>query len=566
MSKPAVGVLAKKIHTKRSNNLLHGALIRAKNDSKTCDNQNGKLDRPLFQKRLPKRISSKKRISLTLKRTLSNLKSRNTKRTSQKLTSPKSPVVARSAVSKKIAIEHLNPTNSIQKMKLTLHPKKQSAPEAVLLGKGSYGTVIRIMKDNGFYARKRLLKTAEGVDYSTLRECTVLSMFNHPYMMNPHAIEISGHGTVDIFLTLAEYDLFKFIQTHPYNERRELMPRVLYCVGSVLHYLHSNNIIHRDVKPSNILLDKEHTVYLTDMGAAKDLNIMGDRKGFDLFMTPDLITYPYRPPEVKTNSYDYRADIYSLGTTLIHLATGCFPSRTNTQHQHEIPPSPSEWHSLLHSKCPDLSMEWRSLLLHMTSSCPDHRPSTYEILSHDVLEYQKTFPKGTAVQYIPPPGVRLFKDPYTLDKRSKMVDELLIYHKIFRISNVITTLTMQLFDDALANYDWDRELPNLGCILAACFSISNKYVNATNIFPKDLIYCSRWKFTEDDMFRMESYVFLLLNFRIARRPLFETTYSDNTMFHARTFVGEPYTFQNSLTGKDRDLETFLKSPSFYAGK
>jgi len=126
-----------------------------------------------------------------------------------------------------------------------------------------------------------------------------------------------------------------------------------------LHYAHEQGIVHRDMKPSNILLaqDKETGQLipkLTDFGVAKLLGDMDDRTATGMMIG----TIKYVPPEQikESKNVDRRADIYSLGVMLFQLLTGRFPfsgkfEKLLYQHLFEDPVAPS---SINPSISPDL--------------------------------------------------------------------------------------------------------------------------------------------------------------------------------------------------------------------
>ena len=99
--------------------------------------------------------------------------------------------------------------------------------------------------------------------------------------------------------------------------------RIALDVACALQYAHERQIVHRDIKPANILLDKDGTAKLTDLGLAKR---MDDQTRLTLakqgFGTPQ-----YMPYEQALNAKyaDQRSDIFALGATLYHLATGQVP-------------------------------------------------------------------------------------------------------------------------------------------------------------------------------------------------------------------------------------------------
>ncbi len=92
-----------------------------------------------------------------------------------------------------------------------------------------------------------------------------------------------------------------------------------------LHYLHSNRIIHRDMKPQNILISANGVIKLCDFGFARAMSnntvVLTSIKGTPLYMSPEL---------VQEMPYDHTADLWSLGVIIYELFVGQPPFYTNS--------------------------------------------------------------------------------------------------------------------------------------------------------------------------------------------------------------------------------------------
>jgi hypothetical protein len=120
-------------------------------------------------------------------------------------------------------------------------------------------------------------------------------------------------------------------QTSAEGAQIERAARIVAQVAEALHYVHTAKLIHRDVKPHNILLDGADQPHLSDFGLAKDvsewsLSVSGEFLGTPAYMSPEQLL-------AKRIVVDQRTDIFSLGVVLYELLTFSRPFQGTTNQE-----------------------------------------------------------------------------------------------------------------------------------------------------------------------------------------------------------------------------------------
>ncbi len=199
------------------------------------------------------------------------------------------------------------------------------------LGSGNMGVVLLVEKDKKYYAMKILRRESPGPisDPRTQRfimEAEILSKINHPNVVKIFEYGISKNDEVPYFV-------MEFIPGSPLNHHmtnntlsNSEKVEIIRQLSSALDIVHEAGILHRDVKPGNVLITDDKTAKLTDFGIAR----VSDS---DLTITSELLGSPaYMSPEAFNSSLkkDQRTDIFSLGIISYELLTGVKPFHGET--------------------------------------------------------------------------------------------------------------------------------------------------------------------------------------------------------------------------------------------
>jgi serine/threonine protein kinase len=192
------------------------------------------------------------------------------------------------------------------------------------LGAGGMGKVYKVRNviSDRIEAMKILLPdlaTEPELADRFVREIKVLASLNHPNIAALHTALRIENQLVMIMELVEGVTLEERLRQGPIPLTETL--RYIDQVLAALSYAHARGIIHRDIKPANMMLTAVGVVKLMDFGIAKPA---GDRR---LTMTGTTMgSLYYMPPEqVKSETIDARADLYSLGVSLYELVTGRRP-------------------------------------------------------------------------------------------------------------------------------------------------------------------------------------------------------------------------------------------------
>ena len=218
---------------------------------------------------------------------------------------------------------------------------------AGLLGQGGMGFVYEA--EHAVLGRKAALKTLlpELVDDADFRTRFIAESQTVAALDHPSIIPIYDAGEADgvVYIAMRHVgggDLHELLESGPLDPERAVT--ILEQVAAGLDAAHASDLVHRDVKPGNVLIESSGRVYLTDFGIAKRARSKGvTQTGFFVG------TLDYAAPEqIRGESVGSPADIYALGCLLFECLTGRKPFSRETDvavmhaHLQDPPPAASE--------------------------------------------------------------------------------------------------------------------------------------------------------------------------------------------------------------------------------
>lgn len=189
-----------------------------------------------------------------------------------------------------------------------------------LLGRGTYGEVYKIKdpENNQEYALKKskLENDSQGVSANSLREITILRNINHDNIVKLHTLEVNEKNIL-LCLEYCEYDLDKYWNTRYSNSSPDLrtIKKIMYQILLGMDHLHGKKVLHRDLKPQNILINSEGKVKITDFGLSRTYSIPIK------VYTKEILSLWYRAPELVLGMdyYSIGIDMWSIGCIFAEL-------------------------------------------------------------------------------------------------------------------------------------------------------------------------------------------------------------------------------------------------------
>jgi cell division cycle 2-like len=214
------------------------------------------------------------------------------------------------------------------------------------ISEGTYGTVYvgRETKTGEIVAIKKMKRTLSrsGFPYYMLREILFLFRLDHKNIVEGRAMVIDEKGEEIVFYIVMEFistdmlSLVKYQASIPREHRIRLsqVKNLMVQLLSALAHMHEQGLMHRDLKLANLLLTKDGTLKVADLGSIRDIGRTS------LKLTTQIVTLWYRPPELLMGGteYTHAVDLWSVGCLFCELLTlkPLFPGNSEVETMYRI--------------------------------------------------------------------------------------------------------------------------------------------------------------------------------------------------------------------------------------
>lgn len=192
------------------------------------------------------------------------------------------------------------------------------------VGKGTFGSVYlgadKITGDIVALKRINTEQEENGFPITAIREVKILKALKHPNIVVLKEIvtsKDSGEIPKNVFIVFEymEYDLTGIIESREIRLTQDHIKSWTFQLLSGVHYMHTNKILHRDLKASNLLVNRKGELKIADWGLARSWN--KEMK----YLTKKVITLWYRPPELLLGNAQYssKIDMWSVGCIVAEM-------------------------------------------------------------------------------------------------------------------------------------------------------------------------------------------------------------------------------------------------------
>jgi cyclin-dependent kinase len=197
------------------------------------------------------------------------------------------------------------------------------------IGEGTYGVVYkakdRVTGEIIALKKIRLEAEDEGIPSTAIREISLLKELQHPNIVRLYDV-VHTERKLTLVFEFLDQDLKKYLDVCDSGLDLPILKSFLFQLLTGVAYCHQHRVLHRDLKPPNLLINREGQLKLADFGLARAFGIPVRS------YTHEVVTLWYRAPDVLMGSRKYSTpvDIWSVGCIFAEMANGRYVHTTTT--------------------------------------------------------------------------------------------------------------------------------------------------------------------------------------------------------------------------------------------
>lgn len=255
------------------------------------------------------------------------------------------------------------------------------------IGKGSFGSVYKTEKDGKFFAIKIFQSELLQTEYRSRldREIKAIQKISHPNVVKIHDFGKFAENNFEYFYIVMDLVEGRTLSEYIGVVNEDRCIKIIESILDTIDSIHLQGVLHRDLKPDNIMINSKGVPIILDFGLAKlidysSITQTGDTVGTFYYMSPEQIT--------DSKHLDNRSDYFSIGVIFYQLLTGTLPHDAEyvpaliEQIKNQYPISPSELNS-------DITNQTENVILKLLEKEPYRRYQS----AVEIIEDLKASPK-----------------------------------------------------------------------------------------------------------------------------------------------------------------------------
>jgi len=431
----------------------------------------------------------------------------------------KDEVMTKEHVNNKRAAPASPPPEQQEMSQLRMYKHVKHTPTPKLIGQGTYCQVFQ-------YNSQEVTKVIEsghreGLSPSQLRECNFYFRLAAPVneLLECKLLSLShspSNFTHALTLSMPRMDGDLWMTKIPRGAILKMLPHIVDDISCALHRMHLSKILHRDIKPGNILYTARGSkFFLIDFGATNNIEVQTK--------TTDWCTYMFCAPEAappkRAANYTFASDVYSFAASIINLIFNKPDGQKGT----------FDWKKFAsEEKWSNPTLPWKEVLVQGVDPDPEKRCTLTDIRRAFGLSVSETEPWNQPLPLvnIAPASLQSIKsilntittpDVDGMERVYTWMAEVAIHEKWDKLTFLNS---VQLFNDYLVS---SRRGPivraTLQCVALSCMSISQKVFEDFYADILDIASFSGGACTSTDIYQMEVAIWVCLGYAMVRRPV-----------------------------------------------